>query len=218
MERNLPLLESGIVNSIVREDDTDLFNFIEKSVRLFDDQDVVDDIHRELQQVDVQSSLKWRNLLAFWENEERERMDELEDEFGSDRMASRASRGGRKAAVDKKLEEMIMSGGGFRADLEGMNLEGLVLSRANLKGANLQKCNLMDADLAGANLEGADLRRAMLTGADLKGANLKGVKYDFRTLWPLGFNIPNNAIKDPELENLGARQVFYPNIDRRRAF
>jgi hypothetical protein len=92
VERNLPLLESGIAHSIVREDDTDLFNFIEKSVRLFDDQDVVEDIHKELQQVDVQSSLKWRNLLAFWENEERERMDELEDEFGSGRMASRVSR------------------------------------------------------------------------------------------------------------------------------
>jgi hypothetical protein len=125
----------------------------------------------------------------------------------------------RRASSNKhELEEMIMSGGGFRADLEGMNLQGLVLSRANLKGANLRNSNLIGVDFAGANLANADLRGAMLTGANLRGTNLKGVKYDFRTLWPLGFNIPNSAIKEPEPESSGARQVFYPNIDRRRAF
>lgn len=71
----------------------------------------------------------------------------------------------------------------IRADLQGANLQGVLLAFANLSGANLQGANLQDAILSGANLRevnlrGAQLQRstlsfACLDGADLRASNLQ---------------------------------------------
>ena len=77
-------------------------------------------------------------------------------------------------------------------NLKGTNLHGAYLAWAYLSEATLEGADLGDADLAGAGLEGADLSGANLCGANLTRADLTGVKfaqaiYDFRTVWPEGF-------------------------------
>lgn len=71
------------------------------------------------------------------------------------------------------------------ANLSGMKLAGLNLSRVDLCGANLEGADLSDSILSNtnmpeANLAGAILDRAILTEACLKGASLKGASL-FRT-------------------------------------
>ena len=73
---------------------------------------------------------------------------------------------------------------GKRADLSGANLDGLdlsgvLLSGANFRGASLNKTNLssaqlIHADFSGASLQGTNLRRADLLLANFSGANLSG--------------------------------------------
>ena len=120
--------------------------------------------------------------------------------------------------IVKEHQKWVLSGqvGGKRAELEGVDLREVNLSKANLSGADLSKANLSgadlggadlgEADLYGANLSGADLGEADLygaelggadlSGADLSGANLggtlwgAGVDFDADTLWPDGFSLP----------------------------
>lgn len=78
------------------------------------------------------------------------------------------------------------------ANLKGANLHGAYLAWAYLSEATLEGADLGDADFAGAGLEGADFSGANLCGANLTRADLTGVKftqarYDFRTVWPEGF-------------------------------
>jgi uncharacterized protein YjbI with pentapeptide repeats len=78
-------------------------------------------------------------------------------------------------------------------NLKGANLNGAYLAWAYLSEATLEGADLGDADLAGAGLGGADLSEANLCGANLTRADLTGVKlararYDFRTVWPEGFD------------------------------
>jgi uncharacterized protein YjbI with pentapeptide repeats len=78
------------------------------------------------------------------------------------------------------------------SDLSGANLNGAYLAWAYLSEATLKGADLGDADLAGAGLEGADLSEANLCGtnltrADLTSVKLAGARYDFRTIWPEGF-------------------------------
>jgi hypothetical protein len=77
-------------------------------------------------------------------------------------------------------------------NLSGANLTGAYLAWAYLSEATLKGADLGDADLAGAGLEGADLSGANLCGtnltrADLTSVKLAGARYDFRTVWPEGF-------------------------------
>src|SRR5918993_6063522 len=77
-------------------------------------------------------------------------------------------------------------------NLDGANLNGAYLAWAYLSEATLKGADLGDADLAGAGLEGADLSGANLCGtnltrADLTSVKLAGARYDFRTVWPEGF-------------------------------
>src|SRR5918999_5401492 len=77
-------------------------------------------------------------------------------------------------------------------NLDGANLNGAYLAWAYLSEATLKGADLGDADLAGAGLEGADLSGANLCGtnltrADLTSAKLSAARYDFRTVWPEGF-------------------------------
>ena len=76
--------------------------------------------------------------------------------------------------IVKEHQKWVLSGqvGGKRAELEGVDLREVNLSKANLSGADLSKANLSGADLGKANLSGADLGEADLYGANLSGADL----------------------------------------------
>ena len=47
------------------------------------------------------------------------------------------------------------------------------------------------ADLDGANLRGTDLRGASLSNANLEWANLSGAVWNGETVFPKGFEIPD---------------------------
>ena len=51
--------------------------------------------------------------------------------------------------------------------------------------------NLRDANLSGADLSGADLSGADLSEADLTDANLSGAVWNDETVFPEGFEIPD---------------------------
>ena len=51
--------------------------------------------------------------------------------------------------------------------------------------------NLNGANLNGANLSGASLRGAYLRGAYLRGADLRGAVWSDETVFPEGFEIPD---------------------------
>ncbi len=80
-----------------------------------------------------------------------------------------------------RLNGCDLSKGVFR----DAKLTGAVLSGADLRGADLS-----DADLTGANLSGASLRSTVLTGARLDETRLTRVGVDESTVWPEGFEIP----------------------------
>ena len=60
------------------------------------------------------------------------------------------------------------------ADMEGINLQELNLSKIYMQNTNLREANLQDATLIWANLGGADLSEADLRGVDLRSAQLSG--------------------------------------------
>lgn len=66
-----------------------------------------------------------------------------------------------------------------KADMEGMNLQGLDFRKVHLQGANLRYVNLQnawltDVNLQGADLTNADLQKTHLTRADLQKAEFNG--------------------------------------------
>jgi uncharacterized protein YjbI with pentapeptide repeats len=109
--------------------------------------------------------------------------------------------------------------------LNGANLVGANLSGADLRGADLTGVVLLlplpaDAgpDFSYDNLSGEELTQALLAHPDLAkivfdpvipelnetslkphltDAVLQGVRYDEKTIWPLGFEIPSSAILLP---------------------
>ncbi len=116
------------------------------------------------------------------------------------------------------------------ADLEGADLEGAYLGGAYLTGAILTHAILMGADLMGAdltyailiganlyeaNLRGADLEGADLRSANLSGANLEGAKHNDKTVWPVGFKPPADAIQVSATMNVieAAAPEKYKHID-----
>ena len=129
------------------------------------------------------------------------------------------------ASFQQDIKGIDLSG----RDLSGLYLRGCSLLRANLKGANLNGANLGgaylgwaylreatlegadlgDADLGGAELDGADLSGANLCGANLTKVNLTGAKlsearYDFRTVWPEGFEPRDSGAVRIRREVLGS--------------
>ena len=84
------------------------------------------------------------------------------------------------------------------ANLNGLNLDGVVFAKsvlklafckgcsfvgadfsgASMRGVNLEGCDLRGAVFREANLEGAHMLGADLTGADFAGANLKLANFD----------------------------------------
>jgi Pentapeptide repeats (8 copies) len=94
-------------------------------------------------------------------------------------------------------------------DMTGMHLAG-----KNLAGAKLSGVDLTNAVLTGARLNGADLRGATLDGAqivDVDRAAWKGVKANWHTCWPRGFNFGDAELglvamptrTNPEKKSLG---------------
>ena len=82
-----------------------------------------------------------------------------------------------KLKATKKCEDCDLR----RANLTGMNLQGVDLYRARLSdadlmGADLQGANMRRTDLRGANLANANLTGVELTNAYLQNANLAGAK------------------------------------------
>ncbi len=77
-----------------------------------------------------------------------------------------------------------------RADLTGAYLAGAYLTRADLTGANLT-----GADLTRAYLAGAYLTRAYLAGANLTRAYLAGARGSRFTVWPDGFDVPQEVLQ-----------------------
>jgi hypothetical protein len=84
----------------------------------------------------------------------------------------------------------------FTNDLRGFDpgdhdMTGMHLAGKNLAGAKLSGVDLTNAVLTGARLNGADLRGATLDGAqivDVERAAWKGVKANWHTCWPRGFD------------------------------
>lgn len=62
--------------------------------------------------------------------------------------------------------------GGARANLQGVNLQGIDLHKADLRGANLCGADLRKSNLCEANLSTTNLWEANLRGANLYEANL----------------------------------------------
>ena len=69
----------------------------------------------------------------------------------------------------------LQGDGGYRADLEGLDLREINLMRRDLSHANIREADLEGANLQGATLTGANLAQANLRGADLRGADLRNV-------------------------------------------
>lgn len=61
-------------------------------------------------------------------------------------------------------------------NFQGMNLEGLDLSRLNLRGANFKSANLRNVNFTQANLSKANFVGAGIEGAIFEGANLAGLQ------------------------------------------
>src|SRR5918998_75732 len=85
----------------------------------------------------------------------------------------------RTERIEKWILQFMAS---FQQDLRHIDLSGREMS-----GLYLGACNLLRANLKGTNLDGANLSGTNLTRADLSGVKLSGASYDFRTIWPEGF-------------------------------
>ncbi|WP_339729031.1 pentapeptide repeat-containing protein [uncultured Gimesia sp.] len=62
----------------------------------------------------------------------------------------------------------------WRANLEGAELNEVILRGCDLQKANMYKAIMNEADLSGSDLNGADLRESSLNGTDLSRNNLEG--------------------------------------------
>ena len=87
------------------------------------------------------------------------------------------------------------------ADLSGLNLQGLDLSRANFKGATLVDTQLQGSNLVGVNATGANFERANLSGAALSNSNFD--KTNMRQADMTGSNLNDASFSRADLT--GAR-------------
>ena len=102
--------------------------------------------------------------------------------------------GGKEYTIkpDANLRDTNLS----KASLEGPDLADAYLDEANLMDTNLSKANLEWASLSGASLYRAYLIRAdlsdvCLSGADLTNANLSDAVWNDGTVFPEGFESPD---------------------------
>ena len=94
---------------------------------------------------------------------------------------------------------------GVKADLRGVDLQGVMLDDVNL-------CR---ADHRGADLQNANLQRVNLLGADLGGANLKGANLQNANLRFAEFNRAD--LRDANLQNADLRATLFERADLRGA-
>ncbi|MEV0357883.1 pentapeptide repeat-containing protein [Nocardia sp. NPDC050697] len=78
----------------------------------------------------------------------------------------------------------------WRSSFRGADLSGAVFERGELNEVGFQDADLNGAIFRATSLEHVDLSGADLTGVDLTGVGVAGVKYDDRTVWPVGFRPP----------------------------
>ena len=71
------------------------------------------------------------------------------------------------------------------------DLADVDLSQANLGGADLRGADLTDVCLSRADLSGTNLNSANLSKADLTDSNLSGAVWNGETVFPEGFEIPD---------------------------
>ncbi|WP_067654834.1 pentapeptide repeat-containing protein [Nocardia harenae] len=89
------------------------------------------------------------------------------------------------------LREMVMRDTAvWRSSFRGADLSGAVFERGELNEVGFQDADLTGASFRAVSLEHVDLSGADLTGVDLTGVGVAGVKYDARTVWPVGFRPP----------------------------
>ena len=115
--------------------------------------------------------------------------------------------------------------GGVRANLPGVNLQGIDLHKADLRGANLcgadlRKSNLCEANLSTtnlwkanlceANLLGSNLRSADLRGADLRKSNLCEANLSTTNLWKANLceaNLLGSNLRSADLRGADLREA-----------
>lgn len=99
-----------------------------------------------------------------------------------------------------------------RTNLISVNLSGVNLTNADLSDANLGSVNLTRADLSGANLSGVNLTRVDLSGANLSGVNLTRAKLISADL--SGINLTNADLSGAILTNvdLGSANLTRVNL------
>jgi len=79
-------------------------------------------------------------------------------------------------------------------DLKGIIFDNAILIGASFEGANLENASFIGADIRGANFKGAVLKNVNLTKAKLESVNLSGI--EIKTAKLKGTNIIQNAIID----------------------
>jgi len=94
-----------------------------------------------------------------------------------------------------------------RADLSGLDLQGVCLVKANLARVDLAGANLSGADLRGANLTNASMREAFLSDTKLDGAVLRNADLD-------GANLSAASLVDADLANANLEGA---NLERAQA-
>lgn len=89
------------------------------------------------------------------------------------------------------------------ANFSSALVQTAIFDQCDLRGANFRDRNLLNASLTNCNLSGASFRNAVLqradfSGSDLSGANFAGASYDHATIWPDGFQPPENTFDSKE--------------------
>lgn len=90
------------------------------------------------------------------------------------------------------LRDLEVAGSLERANLAGLELQGIAIPKANLARADLRGANLAGADLRGADLSSANLREAHLAEALLEGAKLRHADLE-------GANLSKAALRGADL-------------------
>ncbi|MGI9536790.1 MAG: pentapeptide repeat-containing protein [Desulfocapsaceae bacterium] len=77
-------------------------------------------------------------------------------------------------AIQQNIDNLVSTNACAGCNLQGADLNRMILSGADLSNADLSGATFFLADLSGANLSGANLRDAKFGGADLANADLRG--------------------------------------------
>ncbi|MFC7769331.1 pentapeptide repeat-containing protein [Salinirubellus sp. GCM10025899] len=101
----------------------------------------------------------------------------------------------------------------WKADLSGVNLQGVKLLGAYLRGADLSGAYLWDASLLEADFRGADLTDANFWGADLSGAYFRGADLTDVNFWDA--NLFGADLRDADLSEVNLQGADLSGADLR---